>query len=806
LLFLLEDSLLSHDPITRRHLLMLLCAASAGRVSPVFSSDANRVEPQPYFASVTRAIDSLAALGAPMLPADAQRISELSGERTEAAVQAAETLLDAYTLARLSIRQDGTCGLDPGGASPVLVEQGWRMFLVRVDNAPQRACSMIIYGDVGSPGQMTPGFNLAPRPDLMDTLNKAPLIEKMWFLLKMHGATSTPVGDSTVRLLPLSGIPIEYHVVQIFSRDRGRRKAPMTFLVPKTDRPWPVTNLTKASRSLEFDCLATRDVTLDVRDFDGSGCMAALTIKDARGRVYPPQAMRLAPDMFFHEQIYRADGETVRLPDGEYTVASRRGPEYIDGTQTVRIAGSQDRIRVKLERWIDPSRWGWYSGDTHIHAAGCAHYQAPTEGVTPETMIRHVRGEGLSIGEVLTWGPDWYYQKQFFSGKATSPAATLEHPELQVANNATWQPRATPRDKESLLRYDIEVSGFPSSLCGHLVLLRLEEQDYPGTRLIEDWPSWNLPILQWAKSQGALVGYAHCALGMEVQSRDLPNYEIPPFDSIGTNEAIVDVTHGVTDFLSGCDLFPVAELNAWYHLLNCGFRLAMAGETDYPCVTGERPGVGRTYVQLSRRPVDDAGYEEWIEGLRRGRLYCGDGRSHIPDFRVENRHSGEELALAAPGVIKVRATVAARLDPEVSRQPDAVPAGALRRWHLEDARIGTTREVRVELVVNGLAVDETTIVADGKPREVRFQVSISESAWVALRIFPSVHAHPVFITVGGRPIRASKRSAKWCRNCVDKLWEVKAPFMRESERASAADAFDHARKAYETIERACERD
>ena len=46
------------------------------------------------------------------------------------------------------------------------------------------------------------------------------------------------------------------------------------------------------------------------------------------------------------------------------------------------------------------------------------------------------------------------------------------------------------------MRYDLEVSGFPSSHAGHLVLLRLKDQDYPGTKALEDWPTWDLPILQ----------------------------------------------------------------------------------------------------------------------------------------------------------------------------------------------------------------------------------------------------------------------------------------------------------------------
>jgi hypothetical protein len=64
---------------------------------------------------------------------------------------------------------------------------------------------------------------------------------------------------------------------------------------------------------------------------------------------------------------------------------------------------------------------------------------------------------------------------------------------------------------------------------------------------------------------------------MVVNSTDLPNYEIPPMDGIGTQEAIMDVTHGLMDFLSGCDTNPVAELNAWYHMMNCGFRMAFIG-------------------------------------------------------------------------------------------------------------------------------------------------------------------------------------------------------------------------------------
>jgi hypothetical protein len=61
-----------------------------------------------------------------------------------------------------------------------------------------------------------------------------------------------------------------------------------------------------------------------------------------------------------------------------------------------------------------------------------------------------------------------------------------------------------------------------------------------------------------------------------------------------------------------------------------------------------------------------------------------------------------------------------------------------------------------------------------------------------------------FVQVGGKPIRASRRSTHWCRACEDKVWEVKSPFLLESARPAAAEAFDHARKIYEKIATECE--
>jgi len=786
-------------PVSRRHFLALAGGFTGAQLCAAIELEASELVPQPYFAGVTRILETLARLGAPVAAADSEHIAASANQDDSAAVDAAEKILDRYTLARLSLEADGTGRIAMGGAQRTLVEQGWRMFLVRIANPGGRTDSLNFASESQGPGSMM-SWTMAPRAHMGDRLNKGPIIEKLWVLSRIHEGSPAPEGDQA-KPIQLSGMPVEYRIIELFSRDAGRRSDKFTLYAFPKDGGWPYDS---GHRELDFDCLPSRSVSLAVCDADGRGCVASLAIKDRQDRVYPPQAMRVAPDLYFQPQIYRGDGETILLPDGEYTVESKRGPEYLRCQQTVTIDPSHRRIDVKLQRWIDPAKWGWYSGDTHIHAGGCAHYSSPTEGVAPETMIRQARGEGLAIGDVLTWAPSWYYQKQFFTGHAISPPANLEHPELQVANDASLRPHPTPEDTESILRYDVEVSGFPSSHAGHLVLLRLKDQDYPGTRILEDWPSWNLPILKWVRSQGALGGYAHCGIGMVTDSNDLPNYEIPPMDGIGTQEAIIDVTHGLVDFLSGCDTHPVAELNAWYHMMNCGFRMSLVGETDYPCITDERVGVGRSYVRLEHRPVDDAGYEDWVRGMAQGRLYCGDGRSHFLDFKVNGRRSGDgDLALKTSETLEVEALVAARLEEEEPANLSAFKHG-LNRWHLECARIDKTNTVPVELIVNGCVADKATLIADGKPRTIGFKTPIHRSSWVALRIFPSSHTHPVFAIIDAKPIRASKRSAQWCRACVDKVWEVKSPFIREIEKPAAVEAFDHARAVYEAIANECE--
>ena len=388
-------------------------------------------------------------------------------------------------------------------------------------------------------------------------------------------------------------------------------------------------------------------------------------------------------------------------------------------------------------------------------------------------MMRHILGEDLKVGSVLTWGPNWYFQKTFFEAKDNK---------LSTAENK--------------MRYDVEVSGFPSSHTGHICLLRLKEQDYPGTKRIEDWPSWGLPVFKWAKSQGAITGFAHSGWGLIQSSTKLPNNEVPAFDGIGANEFIVSVAHDLVDFISTVDTPFPSELNIWYHTLNVGYRTRISGETDFPCIYGDRVGLGRSYVRQDK----SLEYDDWAVGLREGRNYVSDGKSHLLDFRVNQTRMGDgasEVKLTAPGKVKVSVDVAALLDEAVNDKIRNTDFNQKPYWELERARIGNGRRVPVELIVNGEPVARKEVEADGVQRKLEWEVPIEISSWVAVRILPSSHTNPIWVMVGDKPVRASKKSAEWCLTAVEKCRSQKIPRIRLEEKGEAHRAYDFAKKEYE---------
>ena len=821
---------------------------SAGAMSPIVSGIAK----QPLMVQVDHLLQAMAFVGRPISDADRDALYKAGQLADDEAVAAVQQILDRYAVARVDVDPLRKVTVLPmSGSTEGLTKDGWTTFLVKISNRAGATDAL----DVDSPQAAMPYdfTRMEVERSVYDDQFTDVMLEHVFHtgvtwgtwgggypykqppqpeqtgIWPQHGDLSfVPTKDrwAAVSLFQgapmqktLSGFPLEYAILQVYSRDEGLKSMTMSFNVGTLRSsgtgsvPYAPGNPgMRGEAQFSFNVGKAVPVTLHVLDEDGKPTAARFTIRDKLGRVYPYRSKRYVPDLFFQNQIYRYDGETVELPAGEYTVETGRGPQYEKYTRTITVkADAPSTETFQYKRWINPRALGYESLDKHVHTAGCLHYNDPTYGIEPKDMLRYATGEDLDVADILIWGPNWYYQKaKYFTGQP--------------------DPISTPNN---VVTHNLEVSQFPSSAGGHTSGHGIRDIDYPGTKKIEDWPSYTLPVLKWMQSQGALSSYTHSGFGLDVQSADLPNYITPPMDSIGANEYIMTVAHGATDLLGVGNTNFISELNIWYHTLNAGYRAEIAGETDWPCINGENVGRGRSYAKIAN-PQAAVTYQGILDAIDAGDSYVSDGRSHLMNFKVNgnlpSRKVGTEIKLPAASTVTVTADVAALLpaepetievlgssypmetqatvyqplpEPKKQRISDLPITGVSWRnipwWHIERARIGDTRNVLLEVVVNGKPVASKQIVADGQVRPIEFNIPIEQSSWVALRILGASHTNPAFVLVDKKPIRGSKASVEWMIRALQQAYEVKRNGWRPEDYDEATAAYDYAYESFKKI-------
>jgi hypothetical protein len=789
------------------------------------------VEGQPLAANVDRVARTLESLGAPLSAGATAALAEAGTARDAGALQ---ERLDRDVLLVVTINPEERVKVDRGPAGAVLQQGGYTPILIKVIN--QAATTKALRITSPQSGPVTAGAaNLSMvRQDQTHLKEGERPGGAPGRFLQVEMVTGQPMTAN------LGGLGVEYALALIYSSEAGRREATIGFDVGQGTQDLGF----RGEVPVLFEVRPAVPVRLRVRDHDGTPTVAHFTFVDRSGRIHPAQSKRLAPDLFFQRQVYRADGGLVLLPPGRLRVTYGRGPEYRVQTAELTVPErGEATLDVRLDRWIDPNAFGYFGGDHHIHAAGCAHYTDPTQGVRPEDMFLQVKGEGLNVGCILTWGPCYDFQRRFFDPRPDGLSEPL-----------------------TVIKYDVEVSGFGSQALGHVCLLNLRDQSYPGSEgtATKGWPTWTTPVLRWAKAQGAVTGYAHSGSGLEIDPKaatgrllaaldedgddsltpgeatggllpgefgpadadrdgvltrseleaahrhaaeSLPNFAIPEMNGVGAMEVVVSVPQGVCDFVSAMDTPRIAEWNVWYHLLNCGFPLKVSGETDFPCMSGTRVGQGRVYVRLGE--ADRVDFDSWCAGLAAGRSYVSDGFAHALGFSVGGKAPGDRLELESAATVDVRARVAfAARTPLAVAHGGVVPAAGRRfigdtvnlHGPRRDGALTAEGESRlVELIVNGRVAATREVPADDRVHDVEFTVSIDRSSWVALRHLPQLHTNPVEVRLAGRPIRASRRSARWCLGATEQLWRTRGRMIAPGERDDARHAFDEAIERYRRI-------
>lgn len=813
------------------------------------------VDFQPLAANIKRLGEALKSIGSPFSD---QQQRELDRVLAAADSKRLQQWLDSMVSLQLTIDQRSNLSLDQIPKSIKLYQNEHRALLVKVINRTGSKSELKLSSpSAGAVYGGTSLFSLKRQQQTALGQNQTTSNHQERYLdLELY--RRSPMTRS------LGGLKVEYLIVLLHCNKTGTATPNLHLALvdklgnqqsknqkngqshndkPSNDKPEAAldtnSKLGKCSTQLSLNVEPANLVKFDIRDEtqQTNHPIARIEIRDHSGRVYPNQPKRLAPDLFFQPQIYRRSGEYIELKPGRYRVRFCRGPEYklLEKNLIVQPQGTTI-CTLDLQRWIQPAKLGFYSGDHHIHAAGCSHYTSPTQGITPQSMYRQVTGEGLNVGCVLTWGPCFDFQRNYFSPNASS-----------LGNG------------ESLLKYDIEVSGFGSQALGHVCLLNLTDQTYPNSAgsKTRGWPTWTTPVMKWAKEQGGYTGYAHSASGLSIDSRNaslrllragdqnqdkmlshkeseglllpfefpkmdrnqdqqlslselirahdtaanqLPNFAIPEMNGVGAMEICVAAVAGVCDFISAMDTARIQEWNTWYHLLNCGFPIKVSGETDFPCMSSRRVGKGRVYVDMGRTipPDQTLDFAEWCQNLALGRSYVSDGFAHAPSFTVNGIRPGF-------GDVKLKQSAEVNVEFQVAfaAQTPAAVAHGTHQSPIEPSKIGDTVELhhprehqwitggtrKLELIVNGQPVAVRTVKADGKIHSFQIPVKITQSSWIAVRQFPQLHTNPVNVRVGDKPIRASRRSALWCKAMTELVWVNRQRTISPKERPAAAEMF-----------------
>lgn len=202
-------------------------------------------------------------------------------------------------------------------------------------------------------------------------------------------------------------------------------------------------------------------------------------------------------------------------------------------------------------------------------------------------------------------------------------------------------------------------------------------------------------------------------------------------------EAAVHAARGRLDFLS-MERMPEGEpgtFRLWKALQNAGLRVAIAGGSDWPCLAA------RFHERTPRTDVIVEGpltYEKWLLSIKAGRTTAAAGIGNRLNVRVEGRRIGEEVQLAAPRDVTVTLETAGKA-------------------------------ADVDVLVNGEAAARVAVAAGVQVAQVR--VPVARSSWIAARSRYALTS-PVYVLVGGRPIRASPGDICYLWRSVEHLEDL----------------------------------
>jgi len=362
-----------------------------------------------------------------------------------------------------------------------------------------------------------------------------------------------------------------------------------------------------------------------------------------------------------------------------------------------------------------PEPEGWYAGDMHVHR-NCGDV---TPMLDENEFITMMETNDLAVITVLAdMGNGEVKDSKTDLPKVNGSDAIQSVPGRIVHWDAEWHfdPAGVTFDNKAL--------------GGHIVLLGLK-------KAYTIWDESPYKILEWGKKQDAISGFCHMQYLNDSIQNEL-NCCIPI-------DFPVETALGTIDFLSEDVWLNDASVNAYYKILNCGFRPGWAAGTDFPC-NGSKPfGSLLTYVQVKDQPLT---YRKWIEGIKNGRtVVTTNGHVEFLNLKINGTAGpGDEIKLKEKKNIAIDVY-----------------------WTSVKDLTG-----RIEIVCNGKVVaSQEGTARQGEPVHMKADIKITESSWICARRMDErghqSHTAPVYITFKNAPVRASAQDAQFFVKWIDNI-------------------------------------
>src|SRR5262249_48204220 len=168
------------------------------------------------------------------------------------AVREIQEALDAQCLIGITINPESRVKAVQGPVATVLVQHGWRVFLVKVQNEAGVTAAL----PAASPNAAPPQRRSTGSPEPKRTI---PLYEVPRRWMDVTVFRDRPLKPT------LSGLDVEYCLIQIYSRDAGHREASIRFNVGQGTQDLGF----RSDVDILFNCEPAVPVVLEVYDEDG---------------------------------------------------------------------------------------------------------------------------------------------------------------------------------------------------------------------------------------------------------------------------------------------------------------------------------------------------------------------------------------------------------------------------------------------------------------------------------------------------------------------------------------------------------